>query len=630
MAETIFSINHLKHSTTSTEPIGIPRLRNIEIIRNYINAQPEEINKLKEYYSQFMTILNEFASLTQNYSKKLGETSNKIKVQKYDEETLEGKLLLILKNQFMKNSDILNKISEEIKKETNKIYKGKTNIINTLNNVKSDYENSIKNVRSQVKYYKQYMSKYEDYLIDKELKKTKNKKEKLGNFVERQTTFNESNKIDSLLENEKISNDVENKELTKNTLESQQKYFNLITESNNILKKIIDISSNEKISIRGNILAEFCSVSDKITCFFRGQKDNFSNEKQNVIPGDITDYLRNLKEEQELSTHFLKPVLYNLKCLEKNSNTKTQKVNKERKLSYDFEKDSLPNLVTGATDSQKNYKLTSKIIVNIINEMKSNKIILSKHDEIIENEEKDKIFIKKTAKQILKNDNSENLNDENKKKLLQKMENRNNQDFFLKFLNDYRAKGQFNIDKIQLEFFGEIFKYIANICLNNEDMDIYKLLFVISSTFFYDDGKKKHFLTDYIENHSKYKEISFWVAYLESQIKWELNNLKSKKSEEEIKNNEQKMLKTITFSTLLTVIKNMSDLHIDNEFINKFVNKVNEKYPMNEIQMETINILLTEEANNKEEDKTDEGNTNKEDIKDKENVNKEEDDKKEK
>ena len=74
----------------------------------------------------------------------------------------------------------------------------------------------------------------------------------------------------------------------------------------------------------------------------------------------------------------------------------------------------------------------------------------------------------------------------------------------------------------------------------------------------------------------------------------------------------------------------MSDLHIDNEFINKFVNKVNEKYPMNEIQMETINILLTEEANNKEEDKTDEGNTNKEDIKDKENVNKEEDDKKEK
>ena len=630
MNEIESSIDQIKTSSTMVESIETTKIRNIDIIRKYINSQPNEISKLKDCYSQFMAVLNEFVLITQTYSKKLGDIANKIKIQKNDEETFEGKLILILKNQFMKSSDGLKKVTEEIKNETNKIYKGKMNIINNLNNAKSDYFISINNIKYQKNCYEHYMSKYEDFLINEELKKTKNKKINFGNATGRQTTFNDSNKIDSILENVKISIDVDDKEIIKKAIQSQERYLNSITESNNILKKIIDTSSNEKISIRGNIIAEFCSSVDKIICFLIGQKENFLNEKQKIIPSDITNYLKSSKEEQELYNHFLKPVPYSLRCLENYSKTKAPAQYKVRKLSYDFEEDSLPNLVIGnaihENKPQKNYKLTSKNIINIFNEMKNNNLLLSRRDEKIENEEKEKIFIKKIVKQILKNDNFENLKKEFRKNLLQKMELRKNQEFFLKIFNDYRTKGKFNFDKNAFEFFGEIFQYINNISLNNDDIDIYKLVYIISSTFFYDDGKKKHFLIDYIKNHAKYKNFSFWINYLENQIKCELSNYKNNKSEKEIQINEQKFLKTISFSTLLSVIKNMSDLQIDNKFINEFVNKVNEKYSMNEIQLQTINILLDDETNNKEEDKKGKENLNKiEDKKDK--VNKGEDNK---
>ena len=635
------SKKQLNHISVTLEYNEVKKVTNLDIIKKYIHTLPDEINKYKEHYNKFMTVLNEFALITQIYSKKLGDFANKIKLQKSDEETLEGKLILILKNQFMKISVCLNKIAEETKNETSKIFKGKMNILYNLNNIKNDYFISIDNIGNEKKSYEYYMSKYENYLINKELKKIKNKKENFGNLIKRQTTLNESNNINLKLENAEtpINNDIE---LINKTFESQEKYLKSITESNNILKKMVEISSNEKISIKRKIITEFCSFVDKIVCFFIEQKDNILNEKQNIIPNDITNYLKNLKEEQELYNHFLKPHPYSLRCLENCFKTKVPTVFNSKKLKYDYEKDNLSNKITrnAMNDNtiKKYYKLNSKNILNIFEEMKSNNFLLSRFDDKIQNEEKDKITIKKITKQILKNDNFENLKDEFRNTFLEKLKLRNNQKFFLKILNDYRTKGHFNINKNAFEFFGEIFQYINNICLNNEDMETYKFLYSISFTYYYAEGERKHFLTDYIENHIKYKNISFWINYLKILIKWEINNSKGKIPVEGI--NEQKMLKNVRFNCLLNAIKNMIDFHIDNEFINQFINTVNGKYPMDEIQLKTIEIFLIDEANSneeniknegtndKKEDKKDEGNNDKkEDNKNrKENINKIEDD----
>ena len=629
MNENESSINQLDNISVSSESSEIKQIKNIDFIKKYIHALPDELSKLKEYYNQLMTILNEYVSLTQTYCKKVGEIANKIKLQKNDEETLESKLILILKNQFIKSSICLNKITEEIKNETNKIYKGKMNILSNLNNIKNDYFTSINNIEHTKKSYEHYMNKYEDYLINKEVKKIKNKKSNSRDSIKKKTILKEYKKMDSMLKNEKISIEINDKELTKKTFQLQEKYFNSVTESNNILKKIIDISSNEKISIRGNIISEFCSFVDKITFYFTEQKDNFLNEKQKIIPNDITNYLKNLKEEQELYNHFLKSYPYSLRCLKKYSKTKEPTLYKSKKYSYDFEEENLPDLTTGNVINEKRvkkyYKLNSKNIVNIFKEMKNNNLLLSRCDEKIQNEENDKIIIKKITKQILKSDNFNNIKDESRKTFFQKMEFRNNQIFFLKILNNYRTKGQFNINKIAFEFFGEIFKYINNICLNSEDMEIYKFVYVISVTYFYNDGKRKHFLTDYIENHIKYKNISFWINYLKNQVKSEIKNTKSRISEKEIKNNEQKFLNNIRFSCLLNVVKNMIDFHVDNEFINEFIKEVNKNYIINDTQLQTIKIYLINETSNKEENEKDEGNNNEEkDKKNEGNNNKEE------
>ena len=60
------------------------------------------------------------------------------------------------------------------------------------------------------------------------------------------------------------------------------------------------------------------------------------------------------------------------------------------------------------------------------------------------------------------------------------------------------------------------------------------------------------------------------------------NNLnKSNKTNEEIQREKNDKFKFLLFSNLLMVVQNMIVFHFDNDFINNFISKINDKYKLN-------------------------------------------------
>ena len=60
------------------------------------------------------------------------------------------------------------------------------------------------------------------------------------------------------------------------------------------------------------------------------------------------------------------------------------------------------------------------------------------------------------------------------------------------------------------------------------------------------------------------------------------NNLnKSNKTNEEIQKEKNDKFKLSLFSNLLMVVQNIIDFHFDNDFIDNFISKINDKYKLN-------------------------------------------------
>ena len=558
------------------------RERKIDVITSYIFQRPEKIQKLWNIYNKVINLLTEYCSLSQIYSNKLKELAINIRLdeENEDQNLPEAKLFNVIRAIIFFNSESLKETTNNIKKQINSI--NNENFIKTneiFNILSKTYFEEIDNVILNQKKYEREMKLYEELLINQELEK--NKEEKL---------------INNLKE-------------AKGAIKSQETYFKSVKDSNNILRKIMDVSLNAKTKLRQKINQKFLYIIDSLIFLSKIQNENNELQKMNLKDAYSTDSLIS-KEEEELNNNFLLPIPYSLKSINMYINKKEKKKIKDVKEIDDFLFLSLfndPNLEEEKKIKNKMLLLKSDDILEILDIINKNKLVLSSKDEKMQKNEISKKSIKQILTIIFKENNK--YDNKQKNKLFKLFdEGKEHIMYFLKILNCHRAKDISNIHKNTFIFLGEAFEYITKISLGERDIEILRLLFILSLTYYYKENNKKRYLFEFIEKFPEFKEPDFWENYYDNFINYELKkspqiyediNEKNKTNEEMVKNKIDKNSITL-FTSLLMVINNMIDFKLDKDNILKLISKINDKYKLNDEYIEQAKILLDDKINEEE------------------------------
>jgi len=570
------------------------KIRNVDLIKSYILSQPEKIKTLNNFYNTVINIFIEYVNITQAYSTKLKELAIKIKLNEDEEEyTSECQMINIIKTILFFNSESLNEIINDIKKEI------KTNLNNNnsnsdndiqkkmndkINNTSKMFLSEINNVISKQKKYEKEMRNYEELLINQGLQQKNEGKMNMGS-----------------IEDAKVA------------LDSQESYFKSVVESNITLKKVLNEFWEEKQVIRDKLNKKCFFILDTLIFFTKTQNENYELQKMN-LKETYSSNIYDEKKEEELNRYFLIPSTYNLKCLDIYLDDK--KKNKKR----NSEKIEDNILCPMSLDEEKKFnkkvnELKGDHLLNVVDLLTKNKFILSNRDEKIKKNEISKQIIKEIIQYILKD--IDKFEEDKKNKLYNMFEDdKENILIFLKILNDNRSKDSNITNKESFSILGDAFEFITKIVLNEKEIDteILKLVFILSTTYFYDDKdneKNKAYLFTYIEKFEEFKKKEFWERYFYDSLNFEVNNLlivgRRKKTEDEIKKERNDKIKTSLFSNLLMIVQNMMDFHLDKNFINEFVSKINNKNHLQEEELLQIQIYLTE---NKEDEKDNQINDN--------------------
>ena len=477
------------------------KIRNVDLIKSYILSQPEKIKTLNNFYNTVINIFIEYINITQSYSAKLKELAIKIKLNENEEEyTSECQMINIIKTILFFNSESLNEIINDIKKEI------KTNLNNNnnnndneiskkmnekINNTSKMFLSEINDVISKQKKYEKDMRNYEELLINQGIQNKNEGKMNMGNIED-----------------------------AKEALESQESYFKSVVENNITLKKVLNEFWKEKQVIRDKLNKKCFFILDTLIFFTKTQNENYELQKIN-LKETYSSNIYEEKKEEELNKYFLIPSTYNLKCLDIYLDDK--KKNKKR----NSEKIENNILCPMSLDEEKKFnkkvkELKGDYLLNIVDLLTKNKFILSNRDEKIKKNEISKKIIKEMIQYILKD--IDKYEEDKKNKLYNLFEDdKENILIFLKILNDKRSKESNITNKESFNTLGEAFEFITKIVLSEKDIDIeiVKLIFILSTTYFYDDKdneKNKVYLFTFVEKFDEFKKKEFWEKYFYSSI----------------------------------------------------------------------------------------------------------------
>ena len=552
--------------------------RKIDVITSYIFQQSEKIKKFWNIYNKVINLFTEYCSLTHIYSNKLKELTIKSKLDEENEDQFlpEEQLFNIIKEIIFFNSELLEETTKNIKNQINSVINNEnfTKANEMLNVLSRKYFEEIDNVILNKKKYEKEMQLYEELLINQELEKKKE---------------------------EKVINNLNE---AKRAIDSQETYFKSVKDSNNILKKIINISLEANTKLRQKINQKFLYIIDSLIFFTKKQNENYEQQKINIKDAYSTDSFLS-KDEEELNNHFLHPIPYSLKSL-------NMYIKKKEKMKIKDIQEIENNLFLSLfNDSNLEKKIKNKIlllkrdnILKILDIINKNKLVLSSRDKKIQKNEISKKNVKHILTIIIKENNK--YDNKQKNKLFKLFdEGKENIMYFFKILNNHRAKDISNIPKDTFIFLGEAFEYITKISLGKRDVEIFRLLFILSLTYYYIEDNNKRYLIEFIENFPEFKGIDFWENYYENFLNYEIQNSpeiyedineKNLTNEEIVKEKIEKYNISL-FSNLLMIIHNMIDFKLDKDFILKYISKINDKYKLTNEQLEQVKVFLVDKIN---------------------------------
>ena len=646
----------------------------LDSMKEYLSSQPVQIQKLKDVSKLLYETINKFIELTENYSREIEILALKI-IPNYTIEgqliqAVQG-IFLFFSEELNNLITELKKVNNKPNQSESTINKFEDHKSHYFKKIKEILSNS-DSVKKEIELYQEYLvnKEYNEHIKrgdinnkDNEIidinennnKENEIKTEKNNDKnSEGKNNQNAKNDYDIIDENEEIDilkNFNPNNETGLNNINNEkeviiaQKLFMMnIKESNEILHNIRVFLSNEKTNMRKNIFKICDSLSEGLLKCIDNQKKNYN--VQNEVIKNLTKTL----QFEETDKNQLRPAPIKLKFLEIYKNHIKEKNDSSSKKKSNLTTDDLKNKTKKKINPRKSFntlntnfntnltlrnticfnqienifdkekmlekfksmviKLNRDEILRIFEAIKKTNIILNESDlKLIEEETNYKIIHDILVSIVI---NTEKYTEKDKNILINLFEkDKKYIVYFIKILNDHRTKGNYIISEKTLKYLGNVFKFLNNLILSENDMELFKYIFILSLTYYHliEKDNIKIYLFSYIKDHPDYQKVKFWDDYLNELIEHDLKGNKLDQKLDSFKNNlddlnkdEKEKISNCFFSNFLTVVKAMADFRMDKKFVRDFVEKNKLKYFLPKEQIENIcmiyDISINENAAN--------------------------------
>ena len=538
----------------------------IEIIKDFLKISESYNNKLKSFLIKL---------LPEELAKKKINTDEEIEISKYFQNIIQ---LICLKITNM--TTILSEYTLSSVKDIDK----KSKLESTLNNKKNEFlDNYLKQTNELDNLNKEYekeFSEYEDYLTNKysglltKMNKEKEKdnkkdkeKEKDKNKDKKNNKKNDTNHI----------NDIDNFAKTK---EIQDKLMMRIENLNSNIEENFKYFDEEKIESQKKIYDFSKIFLDSVLKGFFAQNEYTKeiNEISKIIDEKKTSEKTNKKNGNKIEGFLSVFQPYSLKFI-------------PNKVKDTLDINSIGNGLTK--------DLTYEKILSIINEIKSNELLMCEEDIEKSDEIKKIVDIEQYIDSLFENDFGDKENEEKKNLLFQNIKDNFKLGViyrlaFVQYLNNKRAKGKLQINRKASENLGNILLNISKYTMKEKDYSLFKIISILSMTYYFVEDDKKIYISTYINKCEELTNKQFWIDYLKTSIYDDLkksNDLEKPLSEysyKELKNMKSQKINILIYSNIFSISKLMVDFKLSKEFVIEWLNIV------------VDNILYIEDAQKKE------------------------------
>ena len=297
----------------------------------------------------------------------------------------------------------------------------------------------------------------------------------------------------------------------------------------------------------------------------------------------VNDMYNRMKEENEAKKTYLTEIEGIIKQIDvdtdiknimkaNNSNEKPDELISLEQYSpqIDFEKASNPE----------EYKINHEIIVAM-------KTIIP---DIMPNFDMEKERKKQEMRELSKKIFVTNIpfTDEEKQKLMEYLQQKWSQTYFLIYLSKQRTQGRFSRSEKLVKDLAEILNLILKTAEEQNDYEAARNCMILSQTYFYEDkdengNAKKVYLLEYILEYKWLRTPQFWRGLIEEMISQEIKKYTNMNPGEPSlldETNEKSMerLSNIGFSQLLPYCNNMREFFMDDRIVVKIIDEFVEKY----------------------------------------------------
>ena len=427
------------------------------------------------------------------------------------------------------------------------------------------------------------LSKYNDSKVTME--KQKNKYHNSAKLAEQSLRTSKTMKIRNVNNSPEV-------QLTIQKLEDKAK--ELLVEAKKNLDKysisVRDANKNREESI------------EKQTNILKLYKELETKDGQ-LVNNIMTDYYKRLREENEAK----KTLLDEMEEIIKAVDIKKDKEGIVTKFKSEEKPDDLINLVQyeppidfEKASNPEEYKINHEIIVAM-------KTIIP---DIMPNFDIEKENRKQEMRELSKKIFAINVpfTDDEKKKLMEYLEQKWSQRYFLIYLSRQRTNGRFARSQKLVNDLAEILTLILQTSEKEKDYEAARNCMILSQTYYYEEKDKegnikKKYLLEFILSFKWLRTPEFWRGIIEKMISLETKKyMDCNPNEPNLydENNEKskERLSNFCFSQLLPYSNNMREFFMDDRIIVRIIDEFTAKY---HVQKEIADSIYTVVSSNPEE-----------------------------
>ena len=188
-------------------------------------------------------------------------------------------------------------------------------------------------------------------------------------------------------------------------------------------------------------------------------------------------------------------------------------------------------------------------------------------------------------------DKNRQTTEDDKKQLLEFVEDTRTHGIFLIVLAKLRTNYRFCRDRFLIELLSDIMLKLLDNAQKINDFSIAKNCLILSQTFFFydeNDKNKKIYISNYIKKHPWLQSPRFWGDFILRQILSEFNKVEERNKGYErmiislrkcVPENMKPRIGEVLFSQLLPYVGNMNEVEVDKKVTIKIVDSILEKFP---------------------------------------------------